>query len=156
GVAATYTPSSPDSGNISYVKGLTTESITFDGTESLFDEKSADSLSVNAGGANDAINIVNGPISPVTVVDQGGPVIVDGGDRDDHGAFTGGANQDGWKFIEQSVDFLDANACLPGSPCNGTAFTKSVLIIGTTSGKAFNAATSALAAQGLTFDTART
>src|SRR5262245_39710830 len=31
GIAATYTPSSPDSGNISYAKAPTTESITFDG-----------------------------------------------------------------------------------------------------------------------------
>lgn len=36
-----------------------------------------------------------------------GPVFIDGGDRDDHGQFNSqtGQNEDGWKFIEQALNF---------------------------------------------------
>ncbi len=36
-----------------------------------------------------------------------GPVFIDGGDRDDHGQFNSqtGENEDGWKFIEQALNF---------------------------------------------------
>lgn len=70
-----------------------------------------------------------------------GPVFLDCGDRDDHGFFSGGQNQDGWKLIEQALDFLDTNATNSGS---------GVLVIGATGGPALDAVTSATTALGLT------
>ena len=143
-IAAAYTPSGPNSGTLSYV-GAATETITFDGAESLFDEKTATSLNINAGAGNDTTNIVNGPISPVVTVDEGGPVIVDGSDRDEHGSVSGGVNQGGWQFIQQSLQYLNANACLAPAPCSGTVFAPAnrILVVGATPGEATNAVTSA-------------
>lgn len=69
------------------------------------------------------------------------PVFLDCGDRDDHGSFGGGQHQDGWKPIEQALNFLDANATNSGSD---------VLVIGATGGDALAPATSATTALGLT------
>ena len=53
-----------------------------------------------------------------------GPVFLDGGDRDDHGSFSAGANQAGWKLIEQALNFLRTNATNSGT---------GVLVIGASS-----------------------
>jgi hypothetical protein len=73
-------------------------------------------------------------------VASAGPVFLDCGDRDDHGFFSGGQNQAGWKLIEQALNFLNTNATNGGS---------GVLVIGATGGDALAAVTSATTALGL-------
>lgn len=68
-----------------------------------------------------------------------GPVFIDGGDRDDHGSFNGTSNLDGWKYIEQAVNFLYTNASNGGT---------GILVIGA-SGTALAAANSAASKLGL-------
>lgn len=67
-----------------------------------------------------------------------GPVFIDGGDRDDHGRFNAqtGENEDGWKFIEQALNFTYSGSL--NTAGNG------VLVIGADPGtKAGDAITSA-------------
>ena len=150
GITAAYTPSGTNSGTIGYTLGGNTESIAFTGVETLNDEKTADSLTVNGTGASDAIAIGSGPTTPVVVIDHGGPVVIDGGDRDQHGSFSGG-NQAGWKFIEQSLNFLNTQQDNPN-----TVAGKHILVIGATNtaftDDAYDAVQSAAGALGLNFD----
>ncbi|MBI3840260.1 MAG: pre-peptidase C-terminal domain-containing protein, partial [Planctomycetia bacterium] len=46
-----------------------------------------------------------------------GPIFLDGGDRDDHGSFSNGKNNDGWKFIQQALNFALTNSknTIPGA-----------------------------------------
>lgn len=74
-------------------------------------------------------------------VGTAGPVFIDGGDRDDHGSFSNGVNQDGWKFIEQAVNFTYSTAL-------NTAGV-GILAIGVTGGQAGDAINSAAAVLGL-------
>jgi len=69
-----------------------------------------------------------------------GPVFVDCGDRDDHGHYDGTNNVNGWKLIEQAIDFTYTNATNGGT---------GVLVIGPTGGEALDAATHAISALGL-------
>ncbi|MCL6502049.1 MAG: tandem-95 repeat protein [Pirellulales bacterium] len=73
-----------------------------------------------------------------------GPVFIDGGDRDDHGQFnsTTGENEDGWKFIEQALNFTYSNSLNVGAT--------NILVIGADPGtKAADAIISAATVLGL-------
>jgi hypothetical protein len=69
-----------------------------------------------------------------------GAVIIDGGDRDDHGFASGGLNRDGWKYIEQMASFANAGHRNSGS---------GILVIGASS-TALTAINSAASVLGLT------
>lgn len=63
-----------------------------------------------------------------------GPFILAGTDADDHGSVSGGANQDGWFFMQRALENI-----APGVT-NGN---KTVILLGSSAGEATNAATSA-------------
>jgi len=75
-----------------------------------------------------------------TTVGTSGPVVIDGGDRDDHGSFSGGVNLNGWQYIQQMLNFAYTGSV--------NAAGSGVLAIGA-SGKALTAITSADTALGL-------
>lgn len=70
---------------------------------SVFDCSVGAGLTPDGTSQNDVVNGCDIETQP----GNSGPVFLDGGDRDDHGSFdTGtGTNLDGWKFIEQAVNF---------------------------------------------------
>ncbi|EHR72018.1 hypothetical protein BurJ1DRAFT_3205 [Burkholderiales bacterium JOSHI_001] len=71
---------------------------------------------------------------------QAGPIIIAGTDADDHGTVSAGINQDGWKFMEQSLSLI------------GSAVTnnnKLAVCIGCNSGRALTAFNSAFGLSGL-------
>ncbi len=71
---------------------------------SIFDTSFGAGFDPDGSPQNDTHNIFgagNPPDPPAT----SGPIFIDGGDRDDHGSVDDGENQDGWKFIEQAVNF---------------------------------------------------
>eukprot|EP00913_Durusdinium_trenchii_P023358 g21936.t1 len=70
-----------------------------------------------------------------------GAVIIDGGDRDDHGSFDGVNNVDGWQFIQQMVNYAHTGS-LNGAPMD-------ILAIGPSSGDALAAITSVASVLGL-------
>ncbi len=65
---------------------------------------------------------------------QAGPFILAGTDADDHGSVSGGANQDGWFFMQRALENI-----APGVT-NGN---KKLVVLGSSAGEATNAATSA-------------
>lgn len=65
---------------------------------------------------------------------QAGPFIISGTDADDHGFASGGANQDGWFFMQRALENI-----APGVG-NGN---KKVVTLGSSAGQALNAANSA-------------
>ena len=78
-----------------------------------------------------------------------GPFILAGTDADDHGNANGGVNNDGWFFMQRVLENLAAAPSL-------TTTNQVVVTLGTSSGEALNAATSAfnlssLPGQGWTF-----
>ncbi len=138
----TYTPGAVGAGNLTFVDGGNTLSVNFSNLESLDDAADAGTFTANINGAPDVINVVDGPLlTPVASFVQG-PIVVDGGDRDDHGSFSGGANQDGWKFMEQMLNYSLSEAFNP-------AATKDLLVIGANSGQALAAINSVVGAAGL-------
>lgn len=70
---------------------------------------------------------------------RSGAVIIDGSDRDEHGARTSAGNVGGWKLIEQMVQFAYAGASNAGA---------GILVVGA-SGKALSAINSVASALGL-------
>jgi Dockerin type I domain/Right handed beta helix region/Bacterial pre-peptidase C-terminal domain len=48
--------------------------------------------------------------SAPTLPSTSGPVFLDGGDRDDHGFRNNSGNQNGWKFIQQALNFANTNS----------------------------------------------
>ncbi|MGE0692981.1 MAG: dockerin type I domain-containing protein [Pirellulales bacterium] len=73
---------------------------------SLFDTTVGAGFAPDGTPQNDTHNILGSSSQP-TLSTNSGPVVIDGGDRDDHGFFDDDAdeNRDGWKFLEQSVNF---------------------------------------------------
>ena len=65
---------------------------------------------------------------------QAGPFILAGTDAEDHGTFSGGANQDGWFFMQRALENIAGGV---------TTGNKIVTILGTGAGNALNAANSA-------------
>ena len=63
-----------------------------------------------------------------------GPFIISGTDSDDHGFTSGGANFDGWLYMQKAIENLAAGVT------NGS---KNVVTLGSSSGQALNAANSA-------------
>lgn len=130
-----YTPSGPEAGTLAYMDGGDTANTTFDDVERIDDSLTASDFVANFNGGIDTVNVEDGPLLvPVASFTQG-PVYIDGGDRDDHGSFSAGANQNGWKFIEQVLDFVHT------ASFNGAG--SDVLVIGATHGDARNAVESA-------------
>lgn len=138
----TPTPGSTDAGNLTFIDGANTLSVDFDDLESLEDAADAGTFTANINGAADVINVVDGPLlTPVSTFVQG-PIVVDGGDRDDHGSFSAGANQDGWKFMEQLLNYTLTESFIPTA-------TKDLLVIGANGGNALAAINSVVGAGGL-------
>lgn len=137
--AGTYTSTGAASGEVRYdVPGAIDVDVDFTGVELVNDTTTAGAFNAVTGGGNETVVIEPGPtLPPVGGITQG-PVFLDGGDRDDtgHGSSNGVVNFNGWKFIEQAMDFVVNNAFNAGAP-------NSILIIGANSGQAFNAANSA-------------
>jgi PEP-CTERM motif len=79
-----------------------------------------------------------------------GPFILAGTDADDHGSFLAGANQDGWLFMQRSIENLAASSALTNSA-------KVVVALGSDPGSSANTAAlsaftqSSLASSGWTF-----
>ena len=143
---STYNPTGVQAGALSFTNtpGVLTQNILFTGTPTIRNSMTAASLAVTTPSASsDTINVFTGPnLGDIGAVQQG-PVVIDGGDRDDHGFFSGG-NQNGWKFIEQSLNFLRTNAFNAGAVAN------SVLAIGVTGSQAQAAVASAASVLGMT------
>lgn len=149
---ASYTVSTANSGIISYTTGFTPININFsgmdaNGVDEIDDETiQAGVFTTNSSTAAENITVKVGPtLIPVQTFTQG-PVFIDGGDRDDHGSAPGGVNINGWKFIQQAVQFVRT-----GSFNTGTI--KDVLIIGANGSTASAAIGSALSVFGYTSDT---
>ncbi len=137
--SGTYTSTGLDSGEVLYnVTGPAVVDVDFTGVELVNDTTTAGAFSAVTGGGNETVVIEPGPTLPAVGGITQGPVFLDGGDRDDvgHGSSNGTVNFNGWKFIEQAMDFVVNNAFNSGAP-------NSILIIGANSGQAFNAANSA-------------
>ena len=120
GSAATFTSGAynftgPDSGTISYSTTGGTVNVAVTGMELINDTTTSGPHTTTGTGAGDGITLETGPVLPPVVGFQQGPVIVDGGDRDDHGFFSGGVNFNGWKFIEQMVNFVHTQSFIPGA-----------------------------------------
>lgn len=153
-LSGSYTVSSPTSGTISYATATTPINIAFSGLNSTggtpdrVDDVTIQggAFTTNSSTGSESVTVKVGPVLPPVQSFTQGPVFIDGGDRDDHGTFSGGVNVDGWKFIQQAVQFVHS-----GSFNTGT--TKDVLIIGTNGGDASAAIASALSVLGYTSDT---
>ena len=76
---------------------------------SLFDATVGAGLTPDGQPQNDTHNI-NGAAAPPTPPSTSGPIFLDGGDRDDHGSFSQGENKDGWKFLQQAMNFAYTNS----------------------------------------------
>jgi hypothetical protein len=137
-----YNVGTATSGSISHTNGVNTANVTFTGTTKVRDSMTAASLTTNTPAGPDHVTIMNGPSLPDLPTFSQGPALIDGGDRDDHGGVDGGGNNiDGWKFIEQSVNFLDNNVF--------NSATNDILAIGVTGGDALAALNSVASALGL-------
>lgn len=141
--SGTYTSTGASSGEVRYdVPGATDVVVTFSAVELVNDTTTAGGFSALSGGGNDTMVVEPGPnLPPVGGITQG-PVFLDGGDRDDHGSFNGTANINGWKFLEQAIDFVH-DLSFNGAP-------NQLLVIGASPGQALNAVTSAANARGNT------
>jgi len=76
---------------------------------SLFDRTVGAGFTPTGEPQNDTRN-VGGSIDVDPLPSNSGPVFLDGGDRDDHGSRSNNQNQDGWKFIEQAINFANTNS----------------------------------------------
>ncbi|MFN0019428.1 MAG: hypothetical protein ACKVP0_14275 [Pirellulaceae bacterium] len=112
-LSGSYTVSGPTSGTISYATTTTPINIAFSGLNSVLDNDEVSDETIQAGafttnsstGAESAVVKV-GPILTAVPSFTQGPVVIDGSDRDQHGSFSAGANQDGWQYIQQLVQFV--------------------------------------------------
>ena len=117
-----YTPSGPEAGNLSYTSGADTQSLDFADVEELQDATLASTLDVDVNGVSSQINVEDGGIlDPVASLVQG-PVVVDGGDRDDHGSFSASATIG----VPQNVDAAGWNAGSTGLAPDGALPTTSI------------------------------
>jgi hypothetical protein len=75
---------------------------------SLFDDTVGAGFTPSGLVQSDTHNVksANSPTLPST----SGPVFLDGGDRDDHGFRNNDGNQNGWKFIQQALNFANTNS----------------------------------------------
>ncbi|MGI8982245.1 MAG: calcium-binding protein [Pirellulaceae bacterium] len=152
-LSGSYTVSSATSGTISYTTTTTPINISFTGLDSTgltpdeVDDETvqAGAFVTNSSAGAENVTVKVGPVLDAVQSFTQGPVFIDGGDRDDHGFFSGG-NQNGWKFIQQAVQFVRT-----GSFNTGTV--KDVLIIGANGSTASAAIASALGVLGYTSDT---
>lgn len=137
---STYNPTAVQAGSLSFSKpaggtpaAALTQNIVFTGVPTIRNGMIAQSLAVTTPTtAADTINVFTGPTLGNIAAVQQGPVLIDGGDRDDHGSAPGGVNINGWKFIEQGMNFVMSNA-FNSAPAN------SVLAIGVTGSQAMAA-----------------
>ena len=149
--SGTYDVLSPNSGRITYTTPTTGIRVEFSGIDSAVDEVDDETIQAGAFVTNtssgaESVTVKVGPtLTPVSTFTQG-PVFIDGGDRDDHGSFSAGANQNGWKFIQQAVQFVRTGSFNPGT-------IKDVLIIGANGSTASAAIGSALSVLGYSSDT---
>ena len=144
-----YTVSGPTSGTISYTTTFTPINISFSGLDSTgATPDRVDDVTIQGGAFTtntstgaESVTVKVGPVlAPVQSFTQG-PVIVDGGDREDHG--TGLPNTNGWKFMQQGIGFVNSGVFNAGAA-------NSILIVGTTAGsQARNAVNSAISPLGL-------
>jgi hypothetical protein len=147
GTAATFTsssynPTGIDSGSLVFNTTGGTVNIAVTGMELINDTTTTGAHTTSTGGGNDNIVIEPGPTLAPVVGFQQGPVVVDGGDRDDHGSFFSGANQDGWKYMEQMLDFVLQESFITGT-------TRRLLVIGANGGQASAAINSVVGPSGL-------
>lgn len=146
GVSGSAVFTGPQAGTVTYANGAATERLAFDSVAKINDLMTASGFYVVGSDSNNVVNVVNGPNLSPTFFGTQGPVLLDGGDRDDHGSNQGGPNGDeneyGWEFIEEGLQFLSANQF------NASA-TKDILAVGVTGDVAKNAIVSAAAKAGL-------
>ncbi|QDU23876.1 pre-peptidase C-terminal domain-containing protein [Urbifossiella limnaea] len=133
----TYAPTGTQTGSLSFTNapGTLTQNITFTGLPTIRNSMSGTTMAVTTPGANDTINVETGPnLGDIGVVQQG-PVLIDGGDRDDHGSF--GPAQNIWAYtthqhLEDGGWSLAANAnitdstTVPHTTVTSTAATNTV------------------------------
>ncbi len=79
---------------------------------SLYDQTAGAGFTPDGQPQNDTHNVLGSGAPQQPDLSNSGPVIIDGGDRDDHGSYdsNAGVNKDGWKFMEQSVEFVYNNS----------------------------------------------
>lgn len=142
--AGTYTPGVAGAGQVRYdiLTSATDVVVNFTGVELINDTTTAGAFAAVQGAGDDTMVVEPGPNLPSVGGITQGPVFLDGGDRDDHGSFNGTVNVDGWKFMEQAIDFVHDQSF------NGAA--NQLLVIGANPGKATTAVTSAANARGNT------
>jgi hypothetical protein len=136
-----YNITGPASGTISYTTTGGTVNVALTGMELINDTTESGTHTTTGTAAGENITVEPGPTLPPVAGFVQGPVIVDGGDRDDHGFFSGGENQNGWLFIEQMVDFVH------GHTFNGAP--NDILAIGAKANEAMAAIDSAASELGL-------
>jgi Ca2+-binding RTX toxin-like protein len=144
--AGTYTPGAAGAGEVRYdiLTSGTDFDLDFTGIELVNDTTTAGAFTAVQGAGPDTMVLEPGQFLPPVGGVKQGPVFLDGGDRDDvgHGSASGGVNLNGWKFIEQAMDFVVNNAI--NDPSNGGIATpNTLLVIGANGGQAFAAANSA-------------
>lgn len=144
--SGTYDVLSPNSGRITYTTPTTGIRVEFSGIDSAVDEVDDETIQAGAFVTNtssgaESVTVKVGPVlTPVQSFTRG-PVIVDGGDREDHGS--GLPNTNGWKFMEQGIGFVKSQVFNSGAA-------NSILIVGTSPGsQARNAVNSAISPLGL-------
>ncbi len=152
--SGSYTVSSPTSGTISYATSVpSTVDISFTGLDSSgpgldrVDDTTVQGgvFTTNTSAGEESVKVEVGPNLPPVQAFTQGPVFIDGGDREEfgHGDFVGGVNINGWKFMEQGIDFVRDGVFNSGAP-------NSILIVGTLPGSRVRAAVnSAIAPLGL-------
>ncbi len=144
GFAGTYEPGAAGTGLLSYQSGgPAPERLNFSGLETVNDLTVASSFTLQGGNAGgEVFRVADGPKLTSTFNSGTGPVLLDGGDRDEAGDFFGGVNRNGWKIIEEGLEYVTGHSFNPGA-------IKDVLVIGATSGNATAAVQSAATALGL-------
>jgi hypothetical protein len=88
----TYNPTGPTTGSLSFTNtpGVSVQNIAFTGLPTIRNSLTSASISITTPNVADTINVFAGPnLGDIGAVQQG-PVLIDGGDRDDHGFFGGG------------------------------------------------------------------
>lgn len=155
--SGSYTSTGATSGTISYFTGAPgTLNVTFTGVQTVNDTTIAGTFTTNTNNSSSSENVtvkVGPTLTAVSSFVQG-PVFVDGGDRDDHGFFGSGENQDGWLFMQQALSFVYNSKVTTFGAVSG-ADTKNVLAIGLHGSKAqdaFENAAQYAKPSGLTFD----
>ena len=103
----TYAPTTSTDGALTITNspGTLTQTIGFTGISTIRNSLSGTTMAITTPASSDTINVETGPnLGNIGAVQQG-PVLIDGGDRDDHGSFGSGGSVIG--FYKASAPVTD-------------------------------------------------